>query len=269
MCDPLSLALASTAIGAVGSVGSSMAARSAQKKQANEVRAWQQQQTKYRQDEQARQEEHREGATRAQQEGLEQIGAENQAKRQDEEQARLEAYLQGEGEAGGVSGEAPIAMADKAMLSGQTGGEPEFQTDLAKKISEASAGAKKRLGALARVNSFGGSFGGLGTVNPLLQEAAGSAIDRQNEFRRGSLAAFQTERAIDPVQVSYTPSPMSGVFDAALSFGMQGLGSEAASGLFGKGKFPVAPAAAKITSSDPWAGLRKTVPAKYNVAGLF
>jgi hypothetical protein len=228
MCDPLSLGL--TALGAVGSVGSSMAQNKAANKQANEVAQWTQQQKKFRQAEQGRQEELREGATEAQQQGLDAISAENQKKRQDEEQARLADYLEGESAASNVSGEAPVAEADKAMLSGQDTGEPEFKTDLAKKINEASKSAKKRIGALATIGSYGDSFGGLATTNPILQAEAGSAIDRQNEFRRGSLGAYNVERAIDPVQVTYTPSPMAGVFDAALSLGTSGIGNVAGGG---------------------------------------
>jgi len=270
MCDPLSLGL--TALGAVGSVGSSMAQAKVAKKQANEVNTWTQQQKKFRQDEQGRQEDLRQGAEQAQQQGLEQIAGDAQAKRQGEEEARLSDYLQGQGEASNVSGTAPVSMADKAMLSGQDTGEKDFKNDLAKKISEASADAKQRIGALARVGSYGGSYGGLGTTNPLFQAEAGSAIDRQNEFRRGSLGAYNVERAITPVQETYEPSPMAGVFDAAMSLGTSGVGNAMAGGggiagalskKFGSSTlFPAAPAvkfanyATKGATSNAWQGLR-------------
>jgi hypothetical protein len=236
-----------------------MAAAKAQKKQAQEVQSWTKQQSQFRQQEQARQEGMRQEASAAQQQGLEAISAENQAKRQTEEEQRLAAYLEGQGEAAQPTGTTPVSEADKAMLTGQQGGDTEFKADMAKKINEASKTAKQRIGALARVASFGESFGGLGTTNPLLQQATGSAIDRQNEFRRGSLGAYNVERAIDPVQVTYTPSPMADVFSTALSFGAQGLGNLSGSGkgagsLFGGGK-----AATKtIPTKSGWAGLRKT-----------
>jgi hypothetical protein len=268
MCDPATLAIASaasTAIGAAGSVGSSMAARSAQKKQANEVASWTAQQKQFRQQEQGRQEELRQGAEQAQQQGLEQMSGENQAKRQADEEARLTSYLQGDQQnAQQETGGAPISVADKT-LTGQSGGDEMFKTDLAKKINEATTGAKQRLAALAKVSSYGDSFGGLGTTNPLVQASAGSAIDRQNEFRRGSLGAYNTERAIDPVQVTYTPSPMADVFSTALSLGSQGLGNAAGEGggvssLFGKGQkvtdAPFAKYATKNATTKAWGGLR-------------
>jgi hypothetical protein len=235
MCDPVTLGIASTVVGAAGSAANAAGMRKAQKQQANEVSSWQRQQTKFRQDEQGRQEELRQGAEQAQQQGLEQISGEAQAKRQAEEEARLASYLQGDQQqATQETGGAPVSVADKS-LSGQSGGGEEFKTDLAKKINDASKGAKERLGALARVSSYGDSFGGLGTTNPLLQQAAGGAIDRQNEFRRGSLGAYNVERAIEPVQVSYTPSPMADIFSSALSFGGQALGNSFGGGTGGLG----------------------------------
>lgn len=270
MCDPVSLTLASTAIGAVGSVASSVGQAKAQKKQQQEVNAWQRTQTQNRIAEQGRQEELRQQADIERVQGLEQMSGEAQAKRQSEEEARLTDYLQGQGEAANVSGTTPVAEADRAMLSGQAGGEPAFKEDLAKKINESSKDARQRIAALARVSSYGESFGGLGTTNPLIQQAASSAIDRQNEFRRGSLGAYNVERAVDPVQVTYQPSPLADVFSTALQVGTSGLGSMSAGGssLFGKpgggaalfggaGKFPAAP----IIAGDRWGKLRGgTVP---------
>src|SRR5262245_17147838 len=209
VCDPLSLSIASTVAGIAGSAVNSMGAMKAQKQQQREVQQWQQQQRANRQAESQRQEEMRQEAEKAQQKGVEDVSGEAQAKRQSEEEARLAQYLQGQGDASTATPEAgaPVAEAD-AALSGQSGGDAGFKSELASKINDATKNAKQRIGALARVSSFGESFGGLGTTNPLLQQAAGSAIDAQNEFRRGSLGAFQVEQAVDPVQVTYTPSPL-------------------------------------------------------------
>ena len=94
----------------------------------------------------------------------------------------------------------PQATADTAMFSGQQGGDVVAKTDLAKKISEASAGAQQRIKSLAKVSSYGESFGGLGTTNPLLQQEAGTGIDMANEMRRGSLGAFGVEKAKSPTR---------------------------------------------------------------------
>jgi len=218
--------LASTVVGTAGSMANAASQRSAQKKQQAEVSAWQQQQKKDRQAEQVRQEQLRTEADKARVAGLQEVSGEAQSKRQAEEEARLAEYLAGKGEASVATPEtgAPIAAADQAMLSGQQGGDALVQTDLAKKISEASSGAMQRIGALAKVSSFGESFGGLGTMNPLIQQQTGQDIDQFNEFRRGSLGAFGTEKAVEPVQVSWSPSPLADIFSTALSVGAQGMG---------------------------------------------
>jgi hypothetical protein len=256
MCDPVSISLASTAIGAVGSVASSMGAASAAKKQAREVSAWQQEQKKFRQQESLRQEDLRQKADQSRQEGLQQLTAEDQSKRQSDEEARLAAELTGQGqqqptaEAG-----APISVADKELtdVSSQTNSDV-FKSDLARKINEATTGARQRLGALARVSSYGQSFGGLGRGNQEILNKSGAGIDQYNEFRRGSLGAFGTEKSIEPVQVTYTPGVGDALAQAALSFGTQGLGN-----LSGGATGGIAKAATK-SITDPWAGLRTALP---------
>jgi hypothetical protein len=271
MCDPLSLSIASTVAGVAGTAANSMGAMNAQKKQQREVQAWQQEQKRFRDTEKLRQEEMRSGATKAQQEGLAKLSAAEQGKRQDAEEARLAAYLQGEDQTATTEAGTPLSVADKELTGQQsTGGDEVFQTELAKKINEATAGAKQRMASLAKVSSYGSSFGGLSTVNPLIQQAAGSAIDRQNEFRRGSLGAFGVERAIEPVQVTYTPSPLADIFSSALSFGAQGLGDKFGTG-FGGGAastgFPKPFVSPQVKS---FVGPARPVSPKYaTTAGLF
>jgi hypothetical protein len=277
MCDPVSLSIASTVIGAAGTAAGAMGQRSAAKRQAAEVHTWQEQQKKDRAAEQVRQEEFRQQAEKAQQQGLADVSGEAQTKRQGEEEARLAEYLQGRGDAATAtdeSGNAPQATADTAMFSGQQGGGEEFKTELAKKINEASTGAAQRMKALARVSSYGESFGGLGTENPLLQQKSGAGIDMANEFRRGSLGAFGVEKAVDPVQVTYTPSPMADIFSTALSLGAQGMGgqfgtptfssADTGASIYGNALFPKAPAAPKFF------GPAVPVPSKYaNTYNIF
>lgn len=250
MCDPVSLTIASTAIGAAGSLANYAGAMSAQKKQEKEYNAWTQYQNKVRAEENVRQEQLRGKAEESRQKGVEDISAESQKERQAAEEARLGEYLADQDPA--QEGEPVISTAD-ASLSGQASADPQFQTDLAKKINEASTDAKKRMEALAGVQSFGGSFGGLGTTNPLLLQEAGSGIDAANEMRRGSLAAFGTEQNVDPMQFTYTPSPVADVFASMFSIGAQGLGGSLAGGAgggLGKGVagnvFPAAPSFQKV-----------------------
>lgn len=227
----------------------------AQKKQERNVLQWQQEQNRARIAEQARQEDLRKQADAAREQGLQQIGADAQQKRQSEEEARLAAYLKGdEGKSQEMTPQAdiPTSVADPRLAGQQDTGDPgdkNFQGDLARKINEATQGAKQRLGALARVSSYGESFGGLGTTNPLIQQETGQNIDKFNEFRRGSMAAYGLEKAIDPVQVTYQPSPLGDILGAAASLGSNYLGGKMAQGGLGIG------AGAK-TVADPWGGLR-------------
>ena len=80
------------------------------------------------------------------------------------------------------------------------------------------------MAALARVSSYGESFGGLGTTNKEALATSGRGIDAANEMRRGSLSAWGAEKAIDPVQVSYS-NPLGEAFATALQVGTQGLGN--------------------------------------------
>jgi hypothetical protein len=251
MCDAVTLSVLSTVVGAVGTVGSGMAQQSAAKQQADEVALWQEKQKKFRQEEQARQEAFRQQAAAAQQKGAEELGGEQQAARQAEEEARLSSYLRGEGEASTAKPEAGAApsSADAALLAGQQAGGEVFQTDVANKLNKATENANQSLGALATIGSYNKSSGGLGQENPFILAESGQGIDKANEFRRGSLGAFGLEKAIEPVQVTYQPSPLSGLFSAALSLGSQGLGSS-----WGSTTQTAANAVAK--TKDPWAGLR-------------
>ena len=45
-----------------------------------------------------------------------------------------------------------------------------------------------------------------------------------NDFRKGDLATYKTQWNIDPLQFTYSPSPLAGLSSAALQFGSQGLG---------------------------------------------
>jgi hypothetical protein len=227
MCDPVSLSIASTVVGAAGTAANAFGQMGAQKKQKQEVDLWQAKQKQDRVAEQGRQENLRQQAEAAQQAGAQQVGGEGQTERQGKEEARLADYLLGQSEASTASPESgapPVAAADATLLSGQQGGDENFQTDLAKKVHESSKGAEQRIKALARVSSFGESFGGLGRDNPILQAQAGQGIDLANEKRRGSLGAFEREKAVNPVQVTYTPSPLASIFSQALSFGSMGMG---------------------------------------------
>ena len=255
MCDPASLAIASTVatgVGAVGSLSSSMDAMAAQKRQQEETLKWQQEQKQFRNIEAARQESLRQEAEAARQAGVEQLSAEQQKANQETEAERLATELTGQGQKANPEESSPIAAADLAIAKDSAGA--NYKSDLAAAINSATKGARQRMTALANMSAYGDSMGGMGTKAETALRESGADIDMFNEFRRGSMGAFGVEKNIDPVEIMHTPSPLADVFSTALQWGAQGLGNAYG----GATAFPSAPAATKTVSTDPWAGLRKT-----------
>lgn len=260
MCDPLTLG--ALAVGAAGTAANSVGQAKAARKQEEAYNQWAANQKKIRANENVRQDELRGQAQASQQQGVADISADAQAKAQAEEQARLAALLSEQGAVKPTgTPTAPAAVADAALSGQQYGGEV-FQSDLARGIADAAASAKQRIGALATVQSYGGSYGGLGTRNPLVQQEAGSGIDLANAGRKGSLGAYESERAVDPMQISYS-NPVADVASQFLGVGLQGLGGMGAGGT-GLGGGAGASSLGKVFSSafrpkakvDPWAGMR-------------
>ena len=82
------------------------------------------------------------------------------------------------------------------------------------------------------------------------------------------MSNFGLEKAIDPVQVTGSTSPLPELFSAAFQMGTQGLGNAWGQ----KGTFPAAPAAGvgqKVIGGDPWGLLRKTGKITAAKPGLF
>jgi hypothetical protein len=247
MCDPLTLG--SLAIGAAGTAANAVGQAGAARKQEDEYNKWAQYQSQTRNQEKIRQEAMRQKAEASQAAGLQSVSAEAQGKAQADEAERLKALTSGQGPVTPTADPSarpiPTAESDKGMLSGQQYGGEVFQSDLAKKLSDAAASVKQRLGALATVNSYGGSFGGAGTVNPINQAESGAGIDLQNQMRKGSLAAYGVEHAVDPQQITYS-NPIADVAQGFLGAGMQGVGQAlgpggkglSLGGVFGKAMTP-------------------------------
>jgi hypothetical protein len=258
MCDPLTIG--SIAVGLAGTAANAVGQQGAAKKQQREYDAWAAQQKQARNAENARQEQLRGRAETSRQEGVEAISADEQARTQAAEEARLTSALNEEGQTNTADPGAPASVADD-VLTGSGGGGQVFQSDLARKISDATASAKQRIGALARVSSYGDSFGGLGTVNPINQGRAGAGIDAANEMRKGSISAYGAETAIDPVQITYS-NPIADIASSFLGAGMQGLGQSMAGGggvssIFKGAVKPKVPI--PTPRPDPWANMRSAV----------
>jgi len=212
MCDPTIMAIASMASGIADVMGQA----SAQAKQKQAYDEWFAMQEKNRIEQQKKQEESRKLAEAARQQGVEAISAESQKAAQDREAARLSGYLT---KAGGpltqvdpaAAGPAPdtagvnTSIADKFLLAGQQTGDQVFKSDLAAKLNKAASEARARIGALATASSFGPSRGGLDNFTADMFQKAAMTIDEANEFRRGNLAVYGIQQAVNPVTYTYTP----------------------------------------------------------------
>jgi hypothetical protein len=225
MCDPTVIAIGSTVAGIAGQAANMMGQSAAQNKQKQAYDEWAANQQKIRQEQQVQQEQERQKADAARVQGLDAVSADAQKQNQASEQARLTSYLQGQTQQATPQPSSATSVADKTLLSGQQSGDATFKADLAGKINQASADAKQRIAALAGVSSYGGSSGGLDITNKLAFQNAGMGIDEANDFRKGDLATYNIQRAVDPVQWSYSPSPVSGLASSVSQFGAQGLGA--------------------------------------------
>ncbi len=225
MCDPTVLTVASTVAGLAGTAADYIGQSDAASKQEQAYNEWAANQQRNRAAAAAKDEADRKMADTARAQGLQDVSAANQKTEQQQEQDRLTAYLQGDpnSAASNETGKAPTSVSD-AMLSGQQGGDAAFQDDLAAKLSSTAADTKRRIAALATVGSYGGSYGGLDTSNAEAFQRAGEGIDLANDYRKGDMGVYGVQQAVDPLQYSYTKSPLSGLSSLALSVGGQGLG---------------------------------------------
>lgn len=114
-------------------------------------------------------------------------------------------------------------------IAGSKQGGQVFQQDLARKLATAARGARGQINALARLSSYGGSYGGLGTDNPLILQNSSNAINLWNNFRRGDLRVYEAEKAIPASQYTYKQSPLASL-GGLFGKGMGGLGEAAGSG---------------------------------------
>jgi len=121
----------------------------------------------------------------------------------------------------------------QGALTGQSGGDKEFTSHLARSLNNAASSARERINALADFSSYGDSFQGLGTENPLAFARSAADINMYNNFRKGSLGAYGVEKQIQPQQVQYRGSPAAmGLNALGGLLGGMGKGGGGGGGLF-------------------------------------
>jgi hypothetical protein len=196
MCSP-------TIFGVVAGLASTAlnyaAQSSMQKAQSQANNEWAARQRMNQVRENQRQDELRQRAEVSRQAAVDEMAPAEQQKAQETEQARLTKEIEPSITEG--------SAVDKNLLSGQTElGGNAFVADVGSKVAEATKQAKRRLGALATVASYGNSFGGLGIRNQEVLEKGAEGINLNNDMRKGSMAALQIEQNVSPRQYSLSPT---------------------------------------------------------------
>ena len=200
MCDPMSAIAGIAAIGSAFMSYSQQQSLMSHQQEANQE--WVSYQRRKGEQEWARQEEARRKAELSRQETLNKLAPEAQKEAQTEEQQRLTQDITPRD----MLDENPQLLQDK-LLSGQKGASPIIQADIAQRITDASREARSRIANLATIQSYGGSQFGLQNRAQDLFNASSADINLQGNIRRGSLAALNVEKGVQPIQWQATPSP--------------------------------------------------------------
>jgi hypothetical protein len=228
MCDPISI------IGLGFSIGMQMynmqqqADMASQQQSANDQ--WVAYQRKQSQDFAQRDESLRQNAEAARQGSLDELSAANQTAAQGTEANRLQQSLTPTDTANLASGD-PNALAD-ALFSGQRNGSQEMQTNIQNSIQQAAIDARKRIAALANVQSYGGSQYGLTNRANTIFNAAGQDIRLAGNERAGDLSAYNIAKAVEPIHIAqYSGGSAGGLATAGAQFTGQRLGNTLASSM--------------------------------------
>ena len=209
MCDPLAII---PLVGAVASAGASMyegsqaaaglqATQDAQNKANDE---WVAYQTKIHQQQVANEDLERQKATGAQQDTLGKVSAPAQEAAQSTEAERLNTLYTKPGSGAGSSQD-PSNASNLLLTGGEGSGNQNFMDSLTTQVNQATAQARQRIQALATANSYGGSFGGLGTTVPITFAQGGNDINLANSIRQGNLKTYGVQQQVQPIQ--YTVGP--------------------------------------------------------------
>ncbi len=230
------LGLAGTGMQVGGSIIEMQQRQKAQKQQQENLNNWYLYQALIRNQEYMRQDSFRNQADTSRQNVLyNDVSSTAQKAKQGAEAQRLAgAYAQGTSAAAGAPSASDASIrsgAQQGILTGQSGGDQEFRSDLARRLNNSASRVRDRITALGTMNSYGDSFQGLGTENPLAFQRAGWDINRFNNFRKGSLQAYGVEKAIEPQQVQYRGSPGAMALQAGGGF-LSGLGKGGGGGMF-------------------------------------
>jgi len=112
------------------------------------------------------------------------------------------------------------------MFSGQENGSDEMKSAIQGHIQQAAIEARKRIAALANVQSYGGSQYGLTNRANSIFNAAGQDIRLAGNERAGQLSAYNVAKAVEPIKISqYSGGAAGGLAQAGASVAGTGLGN--------------------------------------------
>src|SRR6187402_795374 len=228
MCDPISI------IGLGFSVGMQMfnmqqqADMASQQQSANDQ--WVAYQRKQSIDYAQRDENLRRNAEAARSGSLDELSAGKQTAAQESESTRLQEELTPEQTANLAKGD-PNALAS-AMFSGQQHGSEYSKSAIQGHIQQAAIEARKRIAALADVQSYGGSQYGLTNRANTIFNTAGQDIRLAGNERAGILSAHNIAKSVEPIRISqYSGGAAGGLAQAGAQFTGERLGNTLASSM--------------------------------------
>ena len=99
--------------------------------------------------------------------------------------------------------------ASDVLFSGQKWGTEEFQTDLGDRLGQATAAARKRIAALAKYSAYGGSYGGMNTMENINFRDASGGVNALGDERLGLASVLTRYQQVEPEQHPYVPGPLS------------------------------------------------------------
>lgn len=208
MCDPLVGGLIAGAASLGSGLMQAQQTAALQSAQQNANDQWVAYQTQIHKQEALAQDQARNQANAAREQTLQNFTPQNQQQLQQQEAQRLNTlYTNPSGAAGAQSTDPTQAAND--LLSGESSGNKQFMTSLTNQVNQATSQARGRIAALATAGSYGGSFGGLGTVDPITFQQGANAINLQNAKRQADLQTYGVQQQVQPVQ--YTTGPDYGV----------------------------------------------------------
>lgn len=242
MCDPLSIGMA--ALSAVGSIGGAMAQASATEdvmnKQNQANSAWAAYQMNAMRQAATANDAARANANAAREQTLSKLSPDAQQQTQATEAQRLNTTYQNTSETGtgrGAPGQNTATSSPYALSGEQTGvstaspGGQNSMQSLSDQVNTATTQARNRVAALATANSYGGSFGGLGRVDPIALQQGANQINLQNEIEKGNTQLLGIQQQVQPLHYTFGPNAgmaggianmLAGVAGKAIGGGLRG-----------------------------------------------